>query len=147
MIPRYTRPEIARVWDESARYDIWVRIEVAVCRALARRGEIPQEAFRAIESRAKVDPERVAEIEERVHHDVNAFLDALAEQVGPAVWTGGEFGPEAGLLGLVAMLVGGALTLAWVRSRQGGLALATSLTRPPERGKPAPPRGEPTAAD
>ena len=84
MIPRYTRPELARIWEESARYDIWVRIEVAVCRALARRSEIPQEAFRAIETRAKVDPQRVAEIEARVHHDVNAFLDALAEQIGPA---------------------------------------------------------------
>jgi adenylosuccinate lyase len=72
------------IWDESARYEIWVQIEVAVCRALARRGEIPEQAFRAIESRAKVDPERVAEIESRIHHDVNAFLDALAEEIGPA---------------------------------------------------------------
>ena len=84
MIPRYTRPEMARLWDESARYEIWVRIEVAVCRALARRGEIPREAFRAIESRARVRPERVAEIEARVHHEVNAFLDALGEEIGPA---------------------------------------------------------------
>jgi adenylosuccinate lyase len=52
---------MARIWDEPSRYEIWVRIEVAVCRA-----------------------ERVAEIEARVHHDVNAFLDALAEEIGPA---------------------------------------------------------------
>jgi adenylosuccinate lyase len=75
---------MAQIWNESGRYEIWVRIEVAVCRALARRGEIPQAAFEAIESRAQVRPERVAEIEARVHHDVNAFLDALAEEVGPA---------------------------------------------------------------
>ncbi len=84
MIARYTRPEMAEIWDESARYAIWVRIEVAVCRALARRGVIPRGAFEAIESRARVDPARVAEIELRVHHDVNAFLDALAESIGPA---------------------------------------------------------------
>jgi adenylosuccinate lyase len=75
---------MAHIWSDEHRYELWVRIEVAVCRALAARGEIPSRAFEAIEQRAKVDPARVAEIEARVHHDVNAFLDALAEQVGPA---------------------------------------------------------------
>jgi len=84
LIPRYTLPALEAVWSEDQRYALWTRIEVAVCRALARRGEIPRDAFAAIESRAKVDPARVAEIEARVHHDVNAFLDALAEQIGPA---------------------------------------------------------------
>ena len=84
MIPRYTRPEMAPIWTEDRRYADWVRVEVAVCRALAGRGEIPRDAFRAIEERARVNPARVAEIEARVHHDVNAFLDALAEEIGPA---------------------------------------------------------------
>ncbi|HTO71978.1 MAG TPA: adenylosuccinate lyase [Myxococcota bacterium] len=84
MISRYTLPALEAVWSEDHRYALWTRIEVAVCRALAKRGEIPRDAFAAIESRAKVDPARVAEIEARVHHDVNAFLDALAEQIGPA---------------------------------------------------------------
>jgi adenylosuccinate lyase len=84
LIERYTRPEMAEIWSDERRYRSWVRIEVAVCRALAARGEIPQAAFRAIEERARVDPERVAEIEAQVHHDVNAFLDALAENIGPA---------------------------------------------------------------
>ncbi|MFQ5697920.1 MAG: adenylosuccinate lyase [Myxococcota bacterium] len=84
MIERYTRPELAEIWSDETRFAIWVRIEVAVCRALAERGEIPLQAFRTIEERARVDPERVAEIEAHVHHDVNAFLDALAENVGPA---------------------------------------------------------------
>ena len=79
MIARYTRPEMEAIWSEEQRYAHWVRIEVEVCRALERRGEIPREAFAAISARAKVDPKRVAEIEARVHHDVNAFLDALAE--------------------------------------------------------------------
>ena len=84
MIPRYTRPEMAEIWSEESRFVRWTRIEVAVCRALTNRGVIPKDAFRAIESRAQVDPRRVAEIEDRVHHDVNAYLDALAEVVGPA---------------------------------------------------------------
>jgi adenylosuccinate lyase len=84
LIPRYTRPELADIWSEDRRYALWTRIEVAVCRALAKRGRIPKEAFKAIETRASVDPERVAEIEAIVHHDVNAYLDALAEKIGPA---------------------------------------------------------------
>ncbi|MFI5314422.1 MAG: adenylosuccinate lyase [Myxococcota bacterium] len=84
MIPRYTLPALEAIWSEDQRYALWTRIEVAVCRALAKRGEIPRDAFAAIEARAKVDPARVAEIEARVHHDVNAYLDALAEQIGPA---------------------------------------------------------------
>ncbi|MFQ5513398.1 MAG: adenylosuccinate lyase [Myxococcota bacterium] len=84
MIPRYTRPELAELWSDEHRYALWTRIEVAVCRALARRGQIPREAFGIIEARAGVRGERVAEIEARVHHDVNAYLDALAEAIGPA---------------------------------------------------------------
>ena len=84
MIPRYTRPEMARIWTDERRYEDWILVEVAVCRALAERGEIPRDACGAIETRARVDPARGAEIEALVHHDVNAFLDALAEEVGPA---------------------------------------------------------------
>jgi len=84
VIPRYTRPELEKIWTDDHRYALWTRIEVAVCRALAARGDIPREALAAIESRARVDAARVAEIEAEVHHDVNAYLDALAEQVGPA---------------------------------------------------------------
>ncbi len=84
MIPRYTRPEMERLWSDASRYALWTRIEVAVCRALAKRGRIPREAFEIIEARARVNPERVAEIEAQVQHDVNAYLDALAEEIGPA---------------------------------------------------------------
>ena len=84
MIPRYTRPEMERLWSDASRYALWTRIEVAVCRALAKRGRIPREAFETIEARARVNPERVAEIEAQVQHDVNAYLDALAEEIGPA---------------------------------------------------------------
>jgi adenylosuccinate lyase len=75
---------MAEIWSDDTRYQLWTRIEVAVCRALAARGRIPKDAFERIESTARVDPARVLEIEARVHHDVNAYLDALAEVVGPA---------------------------------------------------------------
>ena len=84
MIDRYSRPEMDALWSDDARYALWVRVEVAVCRALADRGVIPRAAFERIEKTARVDARRVAEIEARVHHDVNAFLDALAESIGPA---------------------------------------------------------------
>ncbi len=84
MIARYTLPEMAEIWSDQNRYALWTRVEIAVCRALAARGEIPREAFETIESRARVDAARVLEIEAVVQHDVNAYLDALAEQIGPA---------------------------------------------------------------
>jgi adenylosuccinate lyase len=75
---------MTQLWGDENRYALWTRVEVAVCRALAKRDQIPKQAFEAIEARARVDPERVAAIEARVHHDVNAYLDALAEEIGPA---------------------------------------------------------------
>ncbi len=82
MIDRYTRPEMARIWSQEAKYAAWLRVELAVCHASARRGLIPQEALARITAKARVDARRVDQIEARVRHDVIAFLTALEEAIG-----------------------------------------------------------------
>ncbi len=74
---------MARLWSESHRYELMLEIEIRVCEALARRGRIPSKAVETIRKRARVDPERVAQIEAEVHHDVIAFVTAAAETIGP----------------------------------------------------------------
>src|SRR5256885_9426577 len=83
MIPRYTLPEMGAIWTERARFEQMLRVELAVSRAQAARGVVPEDAFAAIASRAAVDPERIAEIEQTTDHDVIAFVSQLAESIGP----------------------------------------------------------------
>lgn len=83
MIGRYSRPEMAKLWNDTSRYDIWLDVEVAVCEALANRGEIPANAMATIRQKAAYDEKRIAEIEAEVGHDVIAFLTAVGEKVGP----------------------------------------------------------------
>jgi adenylosuccinate lyase len=83
VIRRYTLPEIGAVWTETARYEHMLRVEIAVARAQAARGLVPADALAAIESRARVDVERIAEIERTTDHDVIAFVSQVAETVGP----------------------------------------------------------------
>lgn len=81
MIERYTRPAMGRLWSEEAKYEAWLRVEVAVCEAYARRGRIPPEAMARIRG-LRVDVPRIAELQRRVKHDVIAFLTSLEEQLG-----------------------------------------------------------------
>ncbi len=85
MIPRYSRPAMAAIWSPENRLRIWFEIEAHAADAQAALGVIPKRAAAAIwkHGRGKVKPARVEAIEARVHHDVIAFLTALAEQVGP----------------------------------------------------------------
>ena len=66
MIERYTRPEIGRIWSDEAKYGAWLRVELAVCDAHARRGRIPPEALERVKARARVDLPRIAAALERV---------------------------------------------------------------------------------
>ena len=84
MIPRYTRPEMGRIWAEQRKYDTWLRVEVAVARAMAATGLVPEEAARDIAACGGVRAERIDEIEQTTQHDVIAFTTAVAEQVGPS---------------------------------------------------------------
>src|SRR5271163_177520 len=86
MIPRYSRPEMAAIWEAQTRYRIWFEIEAHATDALAALGIVPKEAAQAIWAKgknAKFDIARIDEIEREVKHDVIAFLTHLAEIVGP----------------------------------------------------------------
>ncbi len=86
MIPRYTRPEMASIWEPQTRFKIWFEIEAHAADALAELGTIPKDAAKTIWAKAKdatFDVERIDEIERETKHDVIAFLTHLAEIVGP----------------------------------------------------------------
>ena len=83
MIPRYTRPEMARIWSDENRFRKWLDIEVAACEAQAQLGVIPKDAVEVIKEKANFDAARVHEIEKEVKHDVIAFLTSVSEYVGP----------------------------------------------------------------
>ncbi len=83
MIPRYTRTEMARIWEPENRFRIWFEIEAHACDAQAELGVIPKEAAKAVWERGKWEIDRIDEIERETRHDVIAFLTNLAEYVGP----------------------------------------------------------------
>src|SRR5215217_2603610 len=86
MIPRYTRPEMASIWEPQTRFKIWFEIEAHAADALAEIGTIPKEAAKTIWAKARnatFDVARIDEIERETKHDVIAFLTHLSEIVGP----------------------------------------------------------------
>jgi len=83
VIPRYTRPEMARIWSDENRFRTWLAVEVAATETLAAAGIVPKEAAKAIRARADFNVERIFQIEAEVKHDVIAFTTAVAEIVGP----------------------------------------------------------------
>ena len=82
MIDRYTRPEMGRIWSEASKYETWLRVELAVCEAYARRGRIPADAMQRIRATARVDIDRILDIQRRVKHEMIALLTSLEEQLG-----------------------------------------------------------------
>jgi adenylosuccinate lyase len=73
---------MAGIWSEEAMYAAWLRVEIAVVEAWARRGRVPAEALTPIRA-ARLSADRVREIEAETRHDINAFLQHLSESVGP----------------------------------------------------------------
>ena len=84
MIPRYTSPEMGRIWSDQRKYDTWLQVELAAVDAMARAGIVPADAAREIRERAAFDIDRIEQIEQVTQHDVIAFTTAVAEHVGPA---------------------------------------------------------------
>jgi adenylosuccinate lyase len=83
VIPRYSNPEMARIWSDEHKYDLWRRVEVAVCEAWNELGVVPDEALPAIRA-ATIDLGRIAEIFAETRHDVIALVRTMAESAGEA---------------------------------------------------------------
>src|SRR5215470_16412502 len=83
LIPRYTRPEMGRIWSDENKFRCWLQVETAASLTLAEAGIVPQEAAQAIAERGDFDLKRIQQVEAEVKHDVIAFTTAVAEKVGP----------------------------------------------------------------
>ena len=82
MIPRYSRPEIAKIWTDEARFQWWLEIELLAIEALAELGRVPAGVSERARERARVDSRRIEELEQITHHDVAAFVSQIGEALG-----------------------------------------------------------------
>src|SRR5439155_4930042 len=84
VIDRYSRPEMRRIWSDERKFEIWLEIEVLACEAMAELGQIPKRDATEIRKHARFSIPEILEIEKRTNHDVIAFLENVADSVGPA---------------------------------------------------------------
>src|SRR4051794_20086436 len=84
MIPRYTRPEMGRIWSDQHKYECWLQVELAASEALAEMGEVPAEAAGELRAHARFDLKRIEAIEREVRHDVIAFTTSVSESMAAA---------------------------------------------------------------
>jgi adenylosuccinate lyase len=84
MIERYTLKRMADVWTEENRFKKWLEIEILICEAYGELSEIPPEDLKTIKEKANFNIEKISEIEKRTKHDVVAFIESVAEFVGPS---------------------------------------------------------------
>ena len=82
MIERYTRKEIKKIWEDFNRYSIWLQIELAAAEAMEKLKIIPKGIVKKVKSKAKINPKRILQIEEKVKHDIIAFLTSITERAG-----------------------------------------------------------------
>ena len=82
MIKRYSRKELANIWEEKNKYRIWLDIELAALEGMEKISLIPKGTAKAVKSKAKINVKRIHKIEDKVKHDVIAFLTSITEQVG-----------------------------------------------------------------
>ena len=83
MITRYSREKIRKIWDSETKFQKWLDVELAACKAHVELGNITPAQLTDIESKAAFKVDRILEIESEIHHDVIAFLTCVAEYVGP----------------------------------------------------------------
>lgn len=82
MIARYSREKMVSVWSPENRYQKWLDVEILACEAMAKLGKVPQSAIKTIKEKARINVERIDEIEKVTKHDVIAFLTSITEIVG-----------------------------------------------------------------
>jgi len=82
MIPRYSRPEMANIFEQENKFKIWLEVETLALEKMAAMGTVPESAAIALREKGNFDVDRINEIEAEVHHDVIAFLTSVAEFVG-----------------------------------------------------------------
>ena len=82
MIKRYSRKEIAKIWEEKNKYEVWLDIEIAVAQAMEKLKIIPKGVASKVKKKGKINVDRIHKIENKVHHDVIAFLTSITEKVG-----------------------------------------------------------------
>lgn len=83
MIPRYTREEMANIWTEENKFRAWLEVEILAAEAWAELGEIPMDEVKQLRPNAKIDIDRIKEIEAETRHDVVAFTRQISETLGP----------------------------------------------------------------
>ena len=83
MIPRYTKPEMAKIWSDENRFKRMLEVEIYAAEAMAKAGTVPASAVEKVKQNAKINIDRINEIELTVKHDVIAFLTSVVETVGP----------------------------------------------------------------
>ena len=82
MIERYSRKEIKSIWEDYNRYSIWLEIELAAAVAMEKLKMIPKGVVKKVRSKAKINPKRILQIENKVKHDIIAFLTSITERAG-----------------------------------------------------------------
>ena len=83
MIERYSRKEVKNIWEDYNRYSLWLEIELAAAEAMEKLKIIPKGVVKKVRRKAKINPKRILQIEEKVKHDIIAFLTSITERAGP----------------------------------------------------------------
>ncbi len=82
MIERYSRKELRNIWEDYNKYSLWLDIELASAEAMEKLKIIPRGVVKKVKSKAKIDVKRILKIEDKVKHDIIAFLTSITERVG-----------------------------------------------------------------